>query len=91
MIGSCNLSVRRARFQLLSTADASTRDVTGLHCKLDRLRGVETTNATAQQQFCTRFTDSVRAMSADLGAFSAQQQQATAGISARLGRQRAIL
>ncbi|XP_061692987.1 kinesin-like protein KIF11 [Syngnathoides biaculeatus] len=42
--------------QLLTTADASTSDVSGLHAKLDRKKLVEQHNETAQQSFNERMS-----------------------------------
>ncbi|XP_030298726.1 kinesin-like protein KIF11 [Sparus aurata] len=51
--------------QLLSTADASTSDVTGLHDKLDRKKKVEQHNSQIQQSFAQRMD----------GAFSDMQRR----------------
>ncbi|KAG9268420.1 kinesin-like protein KIF11 [Astyanax mexicanus] len=48
--------------QLLSTAEASTSDVGGLHAKLQRVRAVEQHNSTVQSSFTERMEQSCNSM-----------------------------
>ena len=70
--------------QLLETAEASTKDVRGLHAKLERKRDVETKNVTLQQSFLQRYTDSIGAMDGSLSEFAAHNRANSAEISTNL-------
>jgi len=73
--------------QLLETADESTKDVGGLHAKLDRKRHVEAKNTTVQELFMRRFTENVGAMDHNLCVFGDHSRATNAEISADLGEE----
>jgi kinesin family protein 11 len=71
--------------QLLTTADVSTSDVSGLHAKLDRKRHVEDQNASAQQQFHERFHMGVNSLDSTLRAYVAQHQEFSTTLHNNIG------
>jgi len=73
-------------FQLLGTAEDSTKDVDGLHSKLSRKCDVEMKNAVVQSEFEKRFLSSIRAMDANLHAFEVQQRTTNSDICVHLGK-----
>nr|XP_015832172.2 kinesin-like protein KIF11 isoform X2 [Nothobranchius furzeri] len=61
-VTSVHESLYNTAGQLLSTADASTRDVSGLHDKLDRKKKVENHNKEMQQSFAERMDGALSSM-----------------------------
>uniref|UniRef100_A0A1A8SH98 Kinesin-like protein n=1 Tax=Nothobranchius rachovii TaxID=451742 RepID=A0A1A8SH98_9TELE len=61
-VTSVHESLYNTAGQLLSTADASTRDVSGLHDKLDRKKKVESHNKQIQQSFAERMDGALSSM-----------------------------
>ena len=72
--------------QLMSTADSSTSDVSGLHAKLDRKRNVESHNASVQEQFRVHFHDGVDNLNNHVKNFVAQQQQFSTSLLNSFGK-----
>ncbi|XP_071090548.1 kinesin-like protein KIF11-A [Haliotis cracherodii] len=59
--------------QLLTTAESSTSDVSGLHAKLDRKRAVEAHNEESQLTFQDRFCNDISNMRNSVNTFLSQQ------------------
>jgi len=72
--------------QLLNTADVSTSDVSGLHAKLDRKRGVESHNVSVQDKFRKRFHDGVEDLNKHINSFVEQQQQFSSSLCQSFGK-----
>ncbi|XP_010778218.1 kinesin-like protein KIF11-A, partial [Notothenia coriiceps] len=71
----------RIIFQLLSTVDASTSDVSGLHEKLDRKKKVEQHNGEIQQSFSQRMEGTFSSMQRCVQEHGDKQQHMLSGYS----------
>ena len=71
--------------QLLSTAEGSTSDVSGLHAKLDRKHCVEEDNQAAQAAFLKGFTHSIDSMKARVTEASADRTEHISAMQAGMG------